>query len=118
MVTKWQGEPPSCYRFRLRDVKLLCALVLEEDSDTRMILSLTPVKGGSTRSWFEYTVCTVQDALPVDPVYSTGLVCIETDYQDNRIAPAGAVAPLELATSARVWYKALADLGYNFGPSF
>ncbi|ROT38157.1 hypothetical protein SODALDRAFT_360496 [Sodiomyces alkalinus F11] len=118
LVTKWKGEAPPRYRFRLRDVKLLRAMVLEEGTETRMTLSLTPVKGGSTRSWFEYTVCTMQDALPVDPVHSAGLVCIETDYQDDRTAPAGAVAPLELATSARVWYKALADLGYNFGPSF
>ena len=117
MVTQWNEQAPTRYRFRLRDVKLLRAMVLEENAETRLTLALASVKGGSTRSWYEYRVCSVQEGLPVDLVYSTGLVCVETDYQDTRTT-AEAVAPLELATSAHVWYKALADLGYNFGPCF
>ena len=117
MVTQWDEQEPSCYRFRLRDVKLLRAMVLEESTETRLTLALTPAKGGSTRSWYEYRVCSMQDGLIVDPVHSTGLVCIETDYQDTH-GIAESVAPLKLATSTRMWYKALADLGYNFGPCF
>nr|BAM77409.1 polyketide synthase [Talaromyces purpureogenus] len=114
MITKWKKQAPSHYRFRLRDVRLLRALVLAEDKETRVTLALTPVKGGSTRSWYEYQMCSVQDGVDVDFVHSTGLVCVETDYQDTFKT----VAPLELATSARIWYKTLAEMGYNFGPSF
>ncbi|KAF2231041.1 PKSKA1 [Viridothelium virens] len=117
MSTQWQEHAPARYRFRLQDVKLLRALMLEENVETRLTLSLTPAKSGSTRSWYEYRVCSVQDALPVDPVHSTGLVCVETDYEVVQ-APASATKPLELPTPARTWYKTLADLGYNFGPCF
>ncbi|KAF3490687.1 Lovastatin diketide synthase LovF 17 [Arthroderma uncinatum] len=117
MVTQWGEKAPARYRFRLRDVKLLRALVLEEDVDTRLTLALTPAKTGTTRSWYEYRVCSVHDGVDIDNIHSSGLVCIETDYQDTKAAP-GEVAPLELATPVRVWYKALADMGYNFGPCF
>ncbi|OLN87132.1 Lovastatin diketide synthase LovF 17 [Colletotrichum chlorophyti] len=119
MVTQWDEQAPARYRIRLRDVKLLRALVLEEKSETRLTLTLSPVKGGSTRSWYEFRVSSIQDGLSVHPVHSAGLVCVETDYQDSSAdAPAEAVRPLDLATSAQLWYKALADRGYNFGPAF
>ncbi|KAI1765524.1 PKSKA1 [Hypoxylon sp. FL1150] len=114
MITQWKKQAPSHYRFRLRDVRLLRALVLAEENETRVTMALTPVKGGSTRSWYEYRMCSVQDGVDVDFVHSTGLVCVETDYHDTFRE----VAPLELATSARIWYKTLAEMGYNFGPSF
>ncbi|KAH6612780.1 PKSKA1, partial [Chaetomium sp. MPI-SDFR-AT-0129] len=117
MVTQWSEQIPARHRFRLRDVKLLRALVLDEAVETRLTLSLNPIRGGLTRSWFEFQVCSQQDGLPVDPVHSTGRVCVETDYEDTP-ATADEVAPLQLATSAQIWYKALADLGYKFGPYF
>lgn len=116
-VTQWNEQVPARHRFRLRDVKLLRALVLEEATETRLTLSLSPVKGGSTRSWFDFQVCSQQEGLPVDPVHSTGRVCVETDYEDTP-ATSEQVAPLQLATPAQTWYKALADLGYKFGPCF
>ncbi|KAL2126805.1 hypothetical protein VTI74DRAFT_212 [Chaetomium olivicolor] len=117
MITQWNEQAPPRHRFRLRDVKLLRALVLDETTETRLTLALSPVKGGSTRSWYEFRVCSQQDGLAVDPVHSTGLVCVETDYEVQNATPEQ-VAPLQLATPARTWYKALADLGYKFGPSF
>ncbi|KFY12772.1 hypothetical protein V492_03668 [Pseudogymnoascus sp. VKM F-4246] len=114
MVTKWKQNPPARYRFRLRDVKFLRALVLAEERETTVSLSLTPVRGGSTASWYEYQMCSEQDGVDVDFVHSTGMVCVETDYNDTPKS----VEPLELATSARLWYKTMAQMGYNFGPSF
>ena len=66
MSVKWNHQAPEKYRFRLRDVQILRALVLEEKSETRLTLSLTPVKGGSTRTWYEFRVCSVQEDAPVD----------------------------------------------------
>ncbi|PSN59528.1 PKSKA1 [Corynespora cassiicola Philippines] len=117
MSVQWNHQAPPRYRFRLRDVQILRALVLEEKSETRMTLSLTPVKGGSTRTWYEFRVCSMQDDAPVDQEHSAGFVCIETDYQSIE-APADSMRPLEFPTPARVWYKALADMGYKFGPCF
>ncbi|RFU76423.1 polyketide synthase [Trichoderma arundinaceum] len=117
MITQWRERAPARYRFRLRDVKFHRALVFEEDSEARITLTLNPVQGGSIRSWYEYRVCSVQDELSDDHAHSTGVVCVETDYQDAK-PRRDAVEPLELATPGRVWYKALSDAGYNFGPSF
>ncbi|KAL5382066.1 hypothetical protein DPSP01_006743 [Paraphaeosphaeria sporulosa] len=113
MVTKWNQKEPERYRFKLRDVKLLRALVLTEDRETTISLSLTPVRG-STGSWYEYQMCSEQDGLDVDVVHSSGMVSVETDYKDFTKT----VEPLELATSAKQWYKTMAEMGYNFGPSF
>ena len=114
-MTTWKEEAPPKHRFRLRDVKLSRALVLQEDSETRMMLSLTPVPG-STRSWFEFKVSSLRDD-DTWMEHSTGLVRVEMEYRDKPAAP-GAIEPLQHATSARSWYKAMADAGYNFGPAF
>ncbi|KAI0603270.1 PKSKA1 [Biscogniauxia sp. FL1348] len=115
MVTQWKEQEPSHYRYRLRDVKFHRALMLEESSETRITLALSPVKGSSTRLWYSFEICSVQEELRIE--HSTGLVCVETDYQDMA-SPKEITAPLELAVPSRVWYKALADAGYNFGPAF
>ncbi|TVY39994.1 Fumagillin dodecapentaenoate synthase [Lachnellula occidentalis] len=114
MVTKWKQKAPARYRFRLRDVKFLRALVLTEERETTVSLALTPIRGGSTASWYEYQMCSEQEGVDVDFIHSTGMVCVETDYKDTPKS----VEPLELATSARLWYKTMAEMGYNFGPSF
>ncbi|KAF5844025.1 hypothetical protein GGP41_009349 [Bipolaris sorokiniana] len=117
MAVKWNYQAPEKYRFRLKDVKILRALVLEENSEIRITLSLTPVKGGSTHTWYEFRVCSVPEDAPIDQEHCIGSVCIETDYQ-SITAPANDLRPLEFPTPARVWYKALADMGYKFGPCF
>ena len=113
-MTSWKGEPPARYRYGLRDVKLVRALVLEPDVTSRIMLALTPVPG-STRSWFEFKVSSLREAAWVE--HCVGLVRIDTAYSDQR-APEGAVDTLQLANSARYWYKVMADVGYNFGPAF
>ncbi|KAF4769894.1 hypothetical protein HAV15_011851 [Penicillium sp. str.  len=113
-MTSWKGEAPAKYRFRLRDVKLIRALVLEPDLASRIMLSLTPVPG-STRTWFEFKVSSLRETAWVE--HCNGLVRIDTEYSDQQ-APEGAVEALHFASSARSWYKVMADVGYNFGPAF
>lgn len=113
-MTSWKGEAPAKYRFRLRDVKLIRALVLEPDLASRIMLSLTPVPG-STRTWFEFKVSSLRETACVE--HCNGLVRIDTEYSDQQ-APEGAVEALHFASSARSWYKVMADVGYNFGPAF
>ncbi|KAF5878019.1 putative polyketide synthase protein [Botrytis fragariae] len=113
-MTTWKQEVPSRFRYRLRDVRFSRAIVLEEDSDARIMLSLTPVPG-STRSWFEYKVYSLREDIWTE--HGTGLIRIETDYKEKS-APAKSIEPLKHATPGRSWYKALAAAGYNFGPAF
>jgi acyl transferase domain-containing protein/NADPH:quinone reductase-like Zn-dependent oxidoreductase len=112
----WNFQAPPKYRFRLRDVQITRALVLDEKKETRLTLSLGAAKKQSNRVWFTWTVRSVQDGT-TDEVHATGLVGFETDYQDKIAAPA-AVRPLENPASSQIWYKSLANMGYNFGPSF
>ncbi|KAI0552402.1 PKSKA1 [Xylaria curta] len=116
-MTVWKEEIPNKYRYRLRDVKFSRALVIEEDSETRYTLALSPLRGGqgTVRSWYEFRVCSLKDDIHAD--HSSGLICIETDYQDAPV-PEDAKRPLELASPASAWYKAMGDSGYNFGPAF
>ncbi|CAI7593555.1 unnamed protein product [Penicillium palitans] len=113
-MTSWKGEAPARYQFRLRDVKLIRALVLEPDVASRIMLALTPVPG-STRTWFEFKVSSLRETDWVE--HCNGLVRIDTDYSEKH-APQGAVDELRFANSARSWYKVMADVGYNFGPAF
>lgn len=115
MVTQWNETEPTRYRYKLRDVKFSRALVLEEDIETRYSLTLTPLRGGSTRTWYEFKVCSSRDTVYTE--HCSGAVCVETDYKDE-FAPREAMNPLELATPASVIYKAARDSGYNYGPCF
>lgn len=114
MMTEWNKQAPIRYRYRFRDVKFFRTLVLESRAESRIMLSLTPVPG-SIRSWFEYKVSSLREAVWTE--HSTGLVRIETDYRDQACPP-GAIEPLRSPTPGRSWYKAMTDAGYNFGPAF
>lgn len=105
-TTTWREETPARFRYRLRDVKFSRAMVLEEDSESKIMLSLSPVPG-STRSWFEYKVESLREDIWTE--HSTGLIRVETDYGDEK-TPAAAIEPLKYATPGRSWYKAMADV--------
>ncbi|KGO37897.1 Acyl transferase/acyl hydrolase/lysophospholipase [Penicillium expansum] len=109
-LTEWTEGVPARYRFRLRDMKFFRALVLDSSYDSKVILNLTPNK-----SWYEYKVSSRVEDIIHD--HASGLIRIETDFLDTP-APVGALAPLQTPVSARVWYKAMREAGFNFGPSF
>lgn len=50
MAIQWNYQVPEKYRLWLKDVGTLRALVLEENLETCITFSLTPVKGGFTRT--------------------------------------------------------------------
>jgi acyl transferase domain-containing protein len=115
MMTQWGEKEPARYRYRLRDIKFSRALVLEEDVETRYSLALAPQRGGSTRKWFEFRVCSLQNEIYTE--HCSGFVCVETSYKDDPI-PDGAMEPLTLATPTSVIYIAATDSGDNYGPCF
>ena len=115
MVTKWDEKEPERYRYRFKDIRFLRALVLEEDEAATYTLALTPARGGSTREWYEFRVCSTKDTVYTE--HCAGLVCVETDYKETP-PPPGALEPLQLATPASMIYKAVKESGYNYGPCF
>jgi acyl transferase domain-containing protein len=113
-MTTWKEEVPDRFRYRLRDVKFSRAIVIEEDAEIRIMLTLTPVPG-STRSWYEFKIYSLREQAWTE--HSTGLIRVETDYKDE-VTPPSAIGPLKYPTPGRAWYKAMAEAGYNFGDSF
>ena len=57
MSTEWKMQAPESYRYRMKDIKLMRGMVLEEDADTRIMLSLAPT-ARSTSSWFVFRIYT------------------------------------------------------------
>ncbi|KAK5992001.1 Highly reducing polyketide synthase [Cladobotryum mycophilum] len=113
--TDWDGKVPEKYRFRLRDLKFPRALVLGENTEHKINLVLTAVPR-SNKSWYEYKVSSLGEN-DIWTEHSTGFVRIDTEFKETT-APEGALEPLSYPTPGHLWYKAMKDAGYNFGPQF
>lgn len=115
MTRPVQGvERADQLRYRLRNIKFEKALVLEENNPVKVTLTLSP-HPGTKDSWYDFRVVSHRDENKNDHCH--GLIRIE----DHDIVESGLsadLAPLQGTTKAAVWYKALADAGYGFGPAF
>ena len=100
-------------RYRLRNVTFDKALVLEEGEEHKIMLTLTPVTGGNS-DWHEFVVSSLIDVAWKEN--SRGLVRVEENIELN--APEDTLRPLAHNTPGQMWYKAMSDVGYNFGPLF
>ncbi|KAI0538967.1 hypothetical protein GGR58DRAFT_525418 [Xylaria digitata] len=97
--------------YRLRDIRLLRALVLEEGVDYYLYLFLGPVNS-QKNNWFQFRISTLRGDSWSE--HCSGFV---------RISPAvvygsHALEPLEFPMSPKPWYKSLQGIGFNFGPTF
>ncbi|KAI1178391.1 reducing type I polyketide synthase [Nemania sp. FL0916] len=113
-MTTWNESAPEKYCYRLRDVKFFRALVLDEAFSPKVMLSLVPATN-AIGSWFAFKVSSTLNDMTND--HASGLIRIETGFADEK-APAGAIEPLRSPVSSHLWYKAMRDAGFNFGPSF
>ncbi|KAI0968591.1 putative polyketide synthase [Xylaria arbuscula] len=113
-MTVWQQKVPDDYCFRLRDVKFLRALVLDESHDTKLMLSLAPA-ASAIGPWYAFKVSSTLADLHNN--HASGLIRIETALPQKR-ASEEMVAPLQSPMSAFSWYKAMRESGFNFGSSF
>jgi acyl transferase domain-containing protein/NADPH:quinone reductase-like Zn-dependent oxidoreductase len=102
-------------RYRLRNIKFERALVLQEDQPVKVTLTLSP-HPGSKEAWYDFRVLSHQDDAPVND-HCHGLIRIESTESIEKGSSAD-LEPLRNTTKAAIWYKALADAGYGFGPAF
>lgn len=100
-------------RYRLRNVTFDKALVLEENEEHKIMLTLTPVPGGNS-DWHEFVVSSLFDKAWKEN--SRGLVRVEEDIDCK--ASQATLRPLTHTVPGQTWYKAMNDAGYNFGPLF
>ncbi|KAI9651886.1 MAG: Type I Iterative PKS [Alyxoria varia] len=96
-------------RFRLRNVTFPKALVLEEGKEAKIQIFLA-VKS----TWLEFKVVSVNGETWTE--HGRGLVRVEEDQEAT--ASNAEIRPLEHPTPGVLWYKAMSDVGYGFGPRF
>ena len=77
------------------------------------MLTLNPVPGGKS-DWHEFVVSSLIDGAWKEN--SRGLVRVEENIESK--ASEATLRPLTHTTSGQMWYKAMNDVGYNFGPLF
>ncbi|WYZ35337.1 hypothetical protein EsH8_I_001613 [Colletotrichum jinshuiense] len=115
--------------YSLRDVRFTRGLVLQNDVDTTVMLSLAPVpKLGA--AWWEYKVLSLADPDASSTLSSSdtwnenskGLIRVEIGTAAQDALPR---APLDLCdlplrdpSPGSLWYKAMTDAGYGYGPDF
>lgn len=105
---------PEKTRYRLKDVTFQKALVLpEKGGEARIITSLMP-RPRNKDSWSDFKVMSVTDDIWTE--HCRGLVTVEADPQLT-VSPSK-IVPLQYPTKGRLWYKAMSDAGYSFGPAF
>ena len=116
-------------RYRLRNVKFDRALVLEENRPAKVMLTLTP-HSGVKDSWFDFKVSSLREEVRSEHCY--GLIRLEKVIAEGRIniflmlvgankasvASEADLVQLKHSTPGHLWYKAMADAGYGFGPFF
>ncbi|KAI3555024.1 beta-ketoacyl synthase domain-containing protein [Colletotrichum abscissum] len=107
---------PTAYHYKLRDINFIRALVLDDsDEATKVMLALHP-RTGAKDSWYEFKISSqVGDAWLEN---CRGLVRIQESTPENLTAAEGTVKPLVDPVPGALWYKAMHDTGYNFGPVF
>lgn len=97
--------------YRLRDVRFLRALVIEENADHHLYLFLSPAQGQKD-AWFNFKVSLLRDDTWTE--HCTGFVRIQASAHGK----SAAIEPLQYPTPAKLWYKSMQSVGFNFGPTF
>ncbi|KAI3391820.1 hypothetical protein diail_6766, partial [Diaporthe ilicicola] len=114
MVPFSEIENVSEASYRLRDIRLLRALVVEESTDHNVYLFLSPADGQKD-SWFRFMISSLKD--DVWSEHCSGLVRIIPAVEIIAKDQSG-LQPLRCHSSAKLWYKSMQNVGFNFGPSF
>ena len=102
--------------YKLRNVTFPRMLTLDNNIGTQVLLSLEPCSH-SNDSWHSFTISSIaKDGSGVHEEHCHGLVSIGSHVKQ---APTEAeVGPLKHAVPGSIWYKAMRDVGYHFGPAF
>ncbi|KAF2964211.1 hypothetical protein GQX73_g9381 [Xylaria multiplex] len=111
----WKGDVPKSYTCRLRDIKFLKALFLDESDDAPLVvLTLTPPLG-SNPSWYQFKISAERHGTWND--HATGFIRMDTEFSVKG-AQKPDLSPFEYPMSNGIWYKKMREYGFNFGPSF
>lgn len=99
--------------YRMRDVRLLRALAVEEDVGEQVYCFLNPAHG-QKNTWYHFKISSLRDEIWTE--HCTGMIRISPRQAKNGEAPPP--QPLQYPSPARLWYKSMQSVGFNFGPTF
>lgn len=107
--------------YRLRDVRLLRALVLEENADHHLFLSCYPEQGPA-QTWRRFQISTLKDDVWTEHCAGFARISVPstttTTTSPSTLSIAAPVEPLQSPVPATRWYRPFRRVGFNFGPSF
>ncbi|KAL9110535.1 MAG: hypothetical protein Q9227_004893 [Pyrenula ochraceoflavens] len=99
--------------YRIRDVSFYSALMLEASaSEQRITLALYATAGED--SWHEFKVSSWVEGVTTE--HCRGFVRVVKHVNEGILAVT--LAPLKFPSPASLWYKAMQEVGYSFGPTF
>ncbi|KAK4246255.1 beta-ketoacyl synthase [Corynascus novoguineensis] len=102
---------PNELAYCFRNVRFQRAIVVEDNRDVRMMLTLNKVPGSD--DWHEFRISSSSEA-EVTVEHCFGLIRTQDVVNDvaQNLAPPKSAVPVER------WYKATRDIGMGFGPVF
>ncbi|KAG9520859.1 ketoacyl-synt-domain-containing protein, partial [Aureobasidium melanogenum] len=98
--------------YRLRNVRFDRALVVEENKECTILLTLSKVPG--SKDWHEFRISTSKDDVTIDHCF--GLIRVDDPTVEKLAGPD--LTPLRTPQPFTLWYKAQREAGMGFGPSF
>lgn len=105
--------------YRLRDVRLSRALVVDEEGDNHIYLALSPAHG-QVGAWFSFKISTLRGDAWTE--HCSGLVRVSgpspAPEEAEAAAARRAIEPLRHPSPAKTWYKSMYNVGFHFGPTF
>ncbi|KAJ8114821.1 hypothetical protein ONZ43_g4810 [Nemania bipapillata] len=118
-MTEWKDQWPQSFRYMFRDVTFHRALVLEERSETSVVMLTLNKPSAMVGSWYEFKVSSRKDDMEgIWHDHATGLVRLEPESAPTVPATESSVAQLQQPTPTMTWYKYMRAAGLNYGPSF
>ncbi|KAF9696901.1 hypothetical protein EKO04_005128 [Ascochyta lentis] len=114
------------HRCALRDVEFSRGLVLEDDAEIDLMLTLAPM-ATMGRGWWRYRIMSLLASeleamgTPSPASWmenSSGFVCIQSDVDIQSPQTPPNVGEFAYPVPAELWHKAMEDVGYSYGPAF
>lgn len=101
--------------YQLRDIRFQRALVIEEDVQHQLYLFLHPAQGQND-TWFHFRISSLREDAWTE--HCSGLVRVRRVKTSDHPVETGHLDPLRYPSPAKLWYKSMQNVGFNFGTAF
>ena len=112
--------------YALRDVEFSRGLVLEDDTEVYLMLTLAPM-AAIGHGWWQFKVFSLPESEMATPSAlpstswtenSSGLVCIQSEVDIQLPLNPPNLGDFTHPVPAKLWHQAMENVGYAYGPAF